>query len=37
MVAVAAPVSMLVEPGPMEAAQASVAVRWLALAKPMAV
>jgi hypothetical protein len=37
IVAVAAPVIMLVAPGPMEEQQARVANLWLALAKPMAV
>ena len=37
IVAVAAPVSMLVDPGPIEAVHASAAVRCFALANPMAV
>ncbi len=37
MVAAAAPVIMLVEPGPIDAVQASVASRRFALAKPIAV
>ncbi len=36
MVAVAAPVTMLVAPGPIDAVQAKVARRRLALAKPTA-